>query len=89
MNNIYTILGSLLLLLIATFLITLGWIALRSPQKIIDYNIRVFKKMPYLKKMQAFSIKMAEQNLRGSSIGLFLMGLIFIYAAINALLSML
>lgn len=93
MNNIYTVLGSLLLLAIAAFLFTLGWIALRSPQKIIDYYISVFRKMPYLKKMQAFSVKMAQQswyynNLRSSSIGLFLMGLIFLYAAISALLSL-
>jgi hypothetical protein len=90
MNILKTITASLFLLIIGLGLITLGFTALISPQKIIDFNLKIVKRLTYFKKMQKHYINRTEQgyyynNLRKSGFGLILMGCIFIYAFISYL----
>ena len=93
MNTLKVISASLLLLIVGLALIILGFIALSSPHKIVDFNLKIVKKLSYFKRMQKDYISKVEQGYfyntwRKSGVPLILMGLIFIYALISYLLKL-
>lgn len=91
MNTLKIISASLFFLAIGLFLIILGFIALSSPQKIVDFNLKIVRKLGYLKRMKTpytSYINKAEQgyysiNWKKSGVALILMGFVFIYALIS------
>jgi hypothetical protein len=80
--------ASLFLLILGLGFIILGFIALSRPQKFVNFNLKIVKKLNYFERLKRNYITKAEQGYyentwRKSGIPLILMGLIFIYALIT------
>jgi ABC-type multidrug transport system permease subunit len=91
MNTLKIILASLFLLIMGITNIILGFTALSSPQKIVNFNLKIVRKLNYCNRMQKHYILKAEQgdyenSWRKSAVVLIIVGLIFIYALISYLI---
>lgn len=86
--NILKIIGAFLFLLLGGLVfITLGFTALTSPKKLVNFNLKFVRKMKYFEKLKRYNIRKAEQGdsenaWRKSGAGFIFVGLFFIYALI-------
>lgn len=93
MNTLSIISASLFLLIVGIILIFLGFTAFSSPQRIVDYNLKIVKKLSCFNSLQKNYISKAEQgdyynSWKKAGVPLILMGLIFLYAFISYLLKL-